>query len=304
MSSKRCLQGRPISGIVLLDKPVGITSNKALQITKAVFQARKAGHTGSLDNLASGLLPICFGAATKLSAFLLNADKHYLVTYKLGEVSATGDGEGEIICRRPVPPLDRGAIEQALARFHGDLQQVPPMYSALKHEGQRLYSLARQGITVDRPPRTVTIYKHRLISHQEDWIKAEVHCSKGTYIRTLAVDLGEVLGCGARVQALRRTGVGHYKDHMVSLETLRQDRDKGILDEHIQPPESVLHGYPDIHISASAAFYLSRGQATLVPHAPADGWVKLYANSNNFVGVGEVLEDGRIALRRLIGTLG
>ena len=301
MSTKWRLRGRPINGMVLLDKPLGITSNKALQITRALFQARKAGHTGSLDSLASGLLPICFGVATKLSAFLLNADKHYLVTYKLGEVSTTCDGEGEIICRRPVPNLDRSTVEKAMASLCGEILQIPPMYSALKYKGQRLYKLARQGVTVDREPRPVTIYNHHLIAFQDDWIKARVSCSKGTYIRTLAADLGEIIGCGARVEALRRIGVGAHSDKMVLLATLQQDHQEGILDKHMQPPEAVLDGYPDIHVSASAVFYLYRGEATRVQHdAPAHELVKLYVNDDQFIGVGQVLEDGRIASRRLI----
>ena len=263
MSVKRKTQGRPIKGIVLLDKPTGIGSNQALQIVKTLFRARKAGHTGSLDRLASGLLPICFGEATKLCGFLLNADKHYLVTYKLGETSTTGDAEGEIIRRARVPALDHKTIEDAMACLCGEIQQIPPMYSALKHKGIRLYKLAHQGITVDREPRTITIHRHELIAHRGDLIDARVHCSKGTYIRTLAEDFGNILGCGARVQELRRTGVGPYNDNMVTLEQLQQDRELGTLDCHIYPPESALKDYPDVHMPRASRFICVRASRYL-----------------------------------------
>ena len=199
-------QRRPVSGIVLLDKPVGWTSNAALQTVKRLYQAQKAGHTGSLDPLASGLLPLCLGEATKLSGVLLNADKTYRFTCRLGVTTATGDAEGEIIATRPVGPLSREQVEAALRRFTGVIQQTPPMYSAVKRDGQPLYKLARRGIEVERAPREVTVRELRLLRLEGGELECELRCSKGTYVRVLAADLGETLGCGAHVAALRRTG--------------------------------------------------------------------------------------------------
>ena len=209
MTTKTARIKRDVHGILLLDKPAGMTSNQALQATKRLLQARKAGHTGSLDPLATGLLPLCFGEATKVSQFLLEADKRYQVVLRLGESTNTYDAEGEVTAVRPVS-LDRARLEQALTRFRGGIDQIPPMYSAIKQEGQPLYKLARAGITVDRPPRRVQIHEIRLLDWQDSRLELEVACSKGTYIRSLAHDLGEVLGCGAHVAALRRLGTGGF----------------------------------------------------------------------------------------------
>ncbi|MGB5440817.1 MAG: tRNA pseudouridine(55) synthase TruB, partial [Gammaproteobacteria bacterium] len=201
---------RPVNGILLLDKPAGVTSNAALQIVKKLYRARKAGHTGSLDPLATGLLPICFGEATKISGFLLDADKDYLVTCKLGERTTTGDAEGEVEQRRPVERVTEKLVRKAMQGFIGDIEQIPPMYSALKHKGERLYKLARQGIEVERAPRQVTIFEMELTDFSLPEATFRVHCSKGTYVRTLIEDIGEVLGCGAHVIRLRRLGVGPF----------------------------------------------------------------------------------------------
>jgi tRNA pseudouridine55 synthase len=294
---------RNIDGILLLDKPAGITSNDALQGVKRLYRARKAGHTGSLDPLASGLLPICLGEATKISAFLLDADKHYWVACKLGERTATGDAEGEVLERRPVGDLDAPRVEEVLARFRGAIEQLPPMYSALKHQGQRLYKLARQGIEVERQPRPVMIHELVQLELEGDRLELEVRCSKGTYVRTLAEDIGEALGCGAHVNALRRLGVGPYDSpQMVTLDELRAvaREEPARLDEYLLPLESALAQWPGVSLSEDAAFYVRQGQPVLVAHAPASGWVRLYARGERFLGMGQVLDDGRVAPKRLM----
>lgn len=294
---------RNVDGIVLLDKPTGITSNDALQVVKRLFRARKAGHTGSLDPLASGMLPICLGEATKVSAFLLDADKYYRVSCKLGERTTTGDAEGEVVEVRPVAGISRQNVEEALAGFRGEIEQIPPMYSAVKHQGQRLYKLARQGVEVERQPRRIVIHELILRRYEEDLIEFDVRCSKGTYVRTLAEDIGEVLGCGAHVSELRRLGVGPYEESgMVSLDRLRELAEQGFepLDQLVLPIESALAQWPGVRLTEDAAFYLRQGQPVLVPHAPANGWVRLYGGRDRFLGMGEVLDDGRVAPRRLM----
>ena len=300
---RRRAKGRDINGILLLDKPSGITSNDALQRVKRLYFARKAGHTGSLDPLASGVLPICMGEATKISAFLLDADKHYRVRCQLGVRTSTGDAEGEVLETRAVGSYSPQQLEAVLQQFRGSIEQIPPMYSALKHQGQRLYKLARQGVEVERQPRSVQIHTLTLGGQGDDWIDIEVHCSKGTYVRTLVEDLGEQLGCGAHVSALRRTGVGPYDDsQLVSIATLEElkQRDPAAMDRLLLPIESALSQWPDVKLSSDAAFYLQQGQAVLVPHAPTSGWVRLYERDHTFLGMGEILDDGRVAPRRLM----
>jgi len=294
---------RDVNGILLLDKPVGLTSNRALQTVKRIFNARKAGHTGSLDPLASGVLPICMGEATKVSAFLLDADKRYRVRCRLGVRTATGDAEGETVETRAVDSYSRAQLESVLERFRGSIEQIPPMYSALKHQGQRLYKLARQGVEVERQPRPVEIYALLLTAQGDDWIEIEVHCSKGTYVRTLVEDIGERLGCGAHVCALRRTGVGPYDEAglvtIAMLEQLKQS-DLAAMDRLLLPIESALTQWPGVELSSDAAFYLQQGQPVLVPRAPTSGWVRLYERDHTFLGMGEILDDGRVAPRRLM----
>jgi len=300
---RRRVRGRDVNGILLLDKPSGITSNDALQQVKRLFFAKKAGHTGSLDPLASGVLPICMGEATKVSAFLLDADKRYEVRCQLGVKTATADAEGEVISTRPVENYSDAQIEAVLEQFRGPIEQIPPMYSALKHEGQRLYKLARQGLEVEREPRPVDIHGLVLTGRGDDWLDIAVHCSKGTYVRTLAEDIGEQLGCGAHVSALRRTAVGPYNDeHLVTLEQLQalKDEDKRATDDLLLPIESALTQWPDVRLSADAAFYLRQGQAVLVPRAPTSGWVRVYEGEHTFLGMGEILDDGRVAPRRMM----
>lgn len=296
-------QRRPVSGVLLLDKPVGWTSNAALQAVKRLYQAAKAGHTGSLDPLASGLLPICLGEATKLSGFLLNADKGYRFTCRLGVTTTTGDAEGEVVAVRPVGPLSRESMEAALRRFVGTIRQIPPMYSALKHNGQPLYKLARKGMEVERAPREVTVRELRLLHLDDEEFECELRCSKGTYVRTLATDLGEMLGCGAHVTALRRTVVEPFDAaRMVTLESLREWAEQGlaVLDTKLLPSDSAVTQWPAVRVGGDAAFYLRQGQPVLAPRAPSQGWVRLYQDEQRFFGIGEILDDGRVAPRRLL----
>mgnify|MGYP000049969231 CR=1 FL=1 len=295
---------RVVNGILLLDKPLSVSSNQALQRAKRLFHAQKAGHTGSLDPLATGLLPLCFGEATKMSSFLLDSDKRYDVTVRLGADTATGDAEGPILQERSTAHLTAEAIEHAMAPFRDEIEQVPPMYSAIKINGQPLYKLARRGETLERTPRRVQIYELNLRDWVDPYLRFSVHCSKGTYIRTLAQDLGEALGCGAHVAALRRTSVGQFRlDDARTFEQLEQARrtdDLHGLDRCLLPAESALNHWPELDVTAELAFYLIRGQPVQIPRAPREGWVRLYRCQNQFLGVGQILEDGRVAPRRLV----
>lgn len=295
-------KGRAIDGILLLDKPIGLTSNQALQRVKRLFDARKAGHTGSLDPLASGLLPICLGQATKVSGFLLNAGKRYQVVARLGQRTDTGDADGQVIEERPVPALDRGLVKRVLARFEGSQTQVPPMYSALKHQGQRLYKLARQGIEIERQPREIEIHGLELLSLEADALGLEVACSKGTYVRTLVEDIAQALGTVAHVIVLRRLGVGPYAEgRMYKLEELEALAEQGMerLDELLLPVDSALEHWPSVELGADSAYYLMQGQAVMAPGAPSSGKVRLYDEGHGFLGIGEVKLDGRVAPTRL-----
>lgn len=296
---------RDIDGIFLLDKPRGISSNAALQRVKRIFGARKAGHTGSLDVLASGLLPICFGEATKVCAYLLDADKRYASDFRLGAVTKTGDSEGEVVRLGSMANVDADAIERALAGFRGEIQQIPPMFSALKRDGQPLYKLARQGIDVERNPRAVTIYHLEATKIEGDLLSVEVACSKGTYIRTLAEDIGEVLMCGAHVSTLRRLQAGPYTlDDALSLDDLHEISARPDpytkLDALLLATDTALAALPDIHLSEESALNITRGQAVRVADAPHRGLVRLYRAGRQFIGVGTILDDGRIAPRRLM----
>ncbi len=300
---RRRKSGRNVRGILLLDKPLGITSNSALQDVKRLFKAQKAGHTGSLDPLADGLLPICFGAATKVSAFLLDADKHYQVRVMLGVTTTTADTEGDVLETKSVGGISESDIQRVISEFEGEIEQIPPMYSALKHKGERLYKLARDGIEVEREPRQVTIHEISMQGYNVPEFDLLVHCSKGTYIRTLAEDIGNRLGCGAHVTALRRTGVGPYTDDaMVTMEQIKQLDEEGFsaLDELLLPIDSALGSWPQVKLSPDGTFYLRQGQAVLVPNAPTEGMVRLYDADGGFMGVGEILDDGRVAPRRMM----
>ena len=303
MAKQRRLKGRPVDGILLLDKPVGLTSNAALQQVKRLYNAQKAGHTGNLDPLASGLLPICFGEATKMSAFLLDADKEYIGTCKLGVRTSSADAEGEVIETRAVPVLTRSRVEEVLESFLGDITQIPPMHSALKVQGQPLYKLAHQGIEVERQPRQVTIHALELLRLDGEELEIRVHCSKGTYIRTLAEDIGEALGCGAHLSALRRTLAGpfHLEDAVTleEIQTALADGDAAV-DALLLPMEEALADWPAVRLSENAAYYLGQGQAVMVPQAPTRGWVRLFNEGQRFLGVGNILDDGRVAPKRLV----
>ncbi len=298
-------KGRKVDGILLLDKPPSWTSNEALQQVKRLYRAAKAGHTGSLDPLATGLLPICLGNATKFSAYLLDADKHYQMRIRLGETTTTGDAEGELLETAPTEGIDAARVQAVLSQFQGEIEQLPPMYSALKHQGKRLYQLARQGIEVDRKPRKVTIHAIQLTAFALPECEFQVHCSKGTYIRTLAEDLGKALGCGAHVIGLRRTGVGPYREPeyaFIPLDRLKQQaaEDPAGLDALLLPLESALAHRPAVQLTEDAAFYLLQGQAVLVPQSPTEGLVRLYDPSNLFLGIGCILDDGRVQPKRLL----
>jgi tRNA pseudouridine55 synthase len=299
-------QGRNIHGIFLLNKSLCITSNAALQQIKRLFSARKAGHSGSLDPLATGMLPICFGEATKFAQFILDADKEYSVVAQLGVKTTTGDVEGEVVEQRPVGDISSSKLEQVLAEFRGPIEQIPSMFSALKHQGQPLYKLARQGIEVPRAARTVQIYELTLVAHDKDTLTLKVHCSKGTYIRTLIEDIGEKLGCGAHVIQLHRNTVGAFREEQMQTfeasETLKQSGGFPVLDGQLLSIDSLLSAWPEVHLAQASAYYLRAGQAVMVPNAPTQGWVRLYMNQGHFLGVGEVLDDGRIAPRRLVKT--
>lgn len=294
-----------INGILLLDKPIGISSNGALQRVKHLFGAKKAGHTGSLDPLATGMLPICFGEATKFSQYLLESDKQYRVKVKLGQKTTTGDAEGEVISTRPVTNMTLERLSLVLRRFTGEIQQIPPMFSAIKHQGKPLYELARQGVEIERAPRTVKIYSVRCDGLEQDTFNLDVHCSKGTYVRTLVEDVGEQLECGAYVAELRRVSVTPYQEaKMISfaaLEQLHKEYGFSALYQLLLPIESSVESLPIVKLTTSSAFYMRMGQPVMVPHLPTQGLVRIYTD-DGFLGVGEILDDGRVAPRRLIAT--
>jgi len=296
--------GRNVHGILLLNKPVGISSNAALQRVKRLFHARKAGHTGSLDVLASGLLPICLGEATKLSGFLLNADKFYQAEFTLGVTTTTGDACGSVKQTRPLIGITSEKINAAMKSFLGPIQQIPPMYSAIKQQGQALYKLAHQGKVVERSARSITIYDIEVVSLVDNRLCVDVHCSKGTYIRTLAEDFGEALGCGAYVSALHRTRVGDYHD-MLTFEILTRQPDFDSLDSLLLPMHTALSNWTSVWLTEELAYYVQQGQAVQLPQAPTSGLVKLFVGDKargSFIGIGHVLDDGRIAPRRLINA--
>lgn len=291
---------RAVDGLLLLDKPRGLTSNRALQTAKRLLRACKAGHTGSLDPIATGLLPLCFGEATKLSRFLLDADKRYSAVFRLGIATATHDSEGEVTGVRPVA-ASHAAVQRALAAFTGEMEQIPPMYSALKHGGRPLYELARAGIAVERAPRRVRVHELTLRRFEGDRLEVEIACSKGTYIRSLAHDIGEYLECGAHVSELRRLAVGALTvEDAVTLEMLARQATPDECAQALRPMDAMLAAIPGVRLTALAAHYLRRGQPVSVRHGEAPGWVRLYDDEQRFLGMGQVLDDGRVAPRRLL----
>lgn len=304
--ARRRNRGRQVDGVLLLDKPTGITSNAALQRVKRLFNANKAGHTGSLDPLASGMLPICLGEATKISGFLLSADKEYQASLRLGVTTDSADADGVVRQTRPVEAFADSRLREVLASFLGPISQIPPMHSAIKQNGQPLYKLAHQGIEVAREPREVTIHSLELLRHEGDALDIAVRSSKGTYIRTLAADIGEMLGCGAHITLLRRTGVGALDGHKMhsleSLEALVEQSGVAALDALLLDMDATLPDWPEVSLSADASFYLCQGQPVFVPQLQARGSVRLYAPERRFLGLGTVLDDGRVAPKRLLKT--
>jgi tRNA pseudouridine55 synthase len=300
-------RGRAVDGVLVVDKPTGMSSNDAVQRAKRLYRARKVGHTGSLDPLATGVLPLCFGEATKFSQFLLGSDKRYWARIKLGVRTDSGDADGHVVETRAVCGVTAERIEAALANFRGEIDQVPSMFSAVKHQGQPLYKLARQGIEVAREARRITIYSNELKRFAGDELELDIHCSKGTYVRTVAEELGEQLGCGAHVVELRRCMAGPYGEaDLVSFDLLERTLAEGghaALDALLLPTSSAVRDWPTVTLSEATAFYVRQGQPVIVAHAPADGWVRLLEGREAaFIGVGEILDDGRVAPRRLIAA--
>ncbi|EHY9870784.1 tRNA pseudouridine(55) synthase TruB [Vibrio vulnificus] len=303
-------KGRPIDGVILLDKPTGMSSNDALQKVKRLYFAEKAGHTGALDPLATGMLPICLGEATKFSQFLLDSDKRYRVIAKLGERTDTSDSDGDVVETRPVN-VTLETLEACIEKFRGESDQVPSMFSALKYQGKPLYEYARKGIEVPRESRKITVYEIILHRFEGDEVEMEVHCSKGTYIRTIVDDLGEMLGCGAHVTMLRRTGVAKYPyEKMVTLEQLNElvdnaNRDgvapREVLDPLLMPMDTAVEDLPEVNLIADLADMVMHGQAVQVLGAPTEGQLRLtMGEERRFIGVGEMNRDGKIAPKRLV----
>tara|TARA_B110000444_G_scaffold247977_1_gene271304 strand:- start:743 stop:1669 length:927 start_codon:yes stop_codon:yes gene_type:complete len=302
-------RGRPVDGILILDKPIGPTSNKALQAVKNLYFAAKAGHTGSLDPMATGVLPICFGEATKFSQYLLDADKIYKSTFLLGITTASGDAEGEEIERKSAALIDVDMIEKCLANFRGEIEQVPPMFSALKYNGTPLYKLARQGKEVERAARKVTIYQLDLCAFRPGELAeldVYIHCSKGTYVRSLAEEIGKGLDCGAHVTKLRRIKAGPFDEsisvNLEVLEILRAKGDCAQMDDLLMAPQLALGHLPEINLSEDSSFYMRQGQPVMVAGRLKEGLVRMSTEEGEFIGLGEVLDDGRVMPRRLIKT--
>ena len=304
-------KGRAVDGILVLDKPMGVTSNRALQGVKHLYNAAKAGHTGSLDPLATGVLPLCLGEATKFSQYLLDADKAYQSTFVLGSVTDTGDAEGKVLEERDASGLSEGDVVAALRQFEGEIEQIPSMFSAIKKDGQPLYKLARQGLEVERKPRLVVIKELQLRAFRggdRPEVDIYMECTKGTYVRSLAEDLGRVLGCGAFVSVLRRTRSGPFsiEDSIApgALEAIRDTGGFDAIDALLLPADAALGELPLVSLSESGGFYIRQGQPVMVPNAPRGGIVRVALHSGEFLGVGEMLDDGRVAPRRLIVTGG
>ncbi|UTZ27180.1 tRNA pseudouridine(55) synthase TruB [Vibrio campbellii] len=303
-------KGRPINGVILLDKPTGISSNDALQKVKRIYFAEKAGHTGALDPLATGMLPICLGEATKFSQFLLDSDKRYRVIAKLGERTDTSDSDGEVVETRPID-VNLEKLEACIDTFRGESDQVPSMFSALKYQGKPLYEYARKGIEVPRESRKITVYEIVLHRFEGDEVEMEVHCSKGTYIRTIVDDLGEMLGCGAHVTMLRRTGVAKYPyEKMVTLEQLNElleqaHRDevapKELLDPLLLPMDTAVEDLPEVNLNAELTNLVQHGMPVQVLGAPEGTPIRMTSGEDNlFIGVAEVNDDGKVAPKRLV----
>lgn len=310
---RRSRRGRALNGVLILNKSAGMTSNRALQITKRLFDAQKAGHTGALDPLATGVLPICFGEATKFSQYLLDADKTYQVRAQFGVTTTTLDSEGEEVDSKDASSLKQSEVESALQSFRGEIQQIPPMYSALKVEGKPLYELAREGKNIERKPRDISIYRLELLEFSPG-SKAEalfeVECSKGTYVRSLVADIGDALGVGAHVTALHRPAAGPYDESQaVTLQTLeleKGDAAADCLDHYLLPEYSPVESFPAVELDAGSAEFFIQGQAVIVSQVYRFGAegdiVRVFVEDGQFLGVAEVSDDARILPRRLIAN--
>lgn len=311
-------KGRPIDGVLLLHKPAGMTSNRALQIAKRLFFAEKAGHTGSLDPLATGVLPLCFGESTKFSQFLLDADKGYRSTFRLGATTTTCDADGEVITEVSTENLTKERVETALKEFLGDILQVPPMYSALKHQGQPLYKMARQGLEIERQPRAVTIHRIELLDFRSGVaaeVDVEIRCTKGTYIRSIAQDLGAALGCGAHVKTLHRCAAGLFEESQtVTLESLEATFEAGgyeALDACLLSPDAPVASLPAIYLPEQSGYYFRLGNPVMDPQAYRLGdqgdIVRVFLTSEEtaeslFLGLGELTGEGLVAPKRIIAN--
>lgn len=288
-----------VNGILLLDKPRGMTSNAALQKAKRLLKVKKAGHTGSLDPMATGLLPLCLGEGTKVSKFLLEADKRYWTTLQLGQETTTGDAEGEVTEQAPVQ-VTQTDVRAVLERFLGEIEQVPSIYSAIKKGGEPLYKKARRGEQVEAPKaRRVTIHQLTLLGLEGDRLELDIHCTKGTYIRTLAMDIGRALGCFAHLAELRRTASGPFRiEDAVTMDTL-EGESPAERQGHLLPVDAALEGFPAVELGETSAYYLLQGQPVMVPRVPEGQYLRLYDEEGKFLGVGATLADGRVAPKRL-----
>jgi tRNA pseudouridine55 synthase len=300
---RKSVRGRNVCGILLLDKRAGASSNGVLQELKRLYRARKAGHTGSLDPIATGLLPICFGDATKLSSYFLDADKRYFATLRLGVSTTTADSEGEPLETRPVV-VSADDLEKSLVAFRGEIEQIPPMYSALKKDGKPLYKLAREGKVVDRLPRAMNVYKLTGEMLEQDSATLSISCSSGFYVRQLAHDLGERLGCGAHLTGLRRLGVGglnianSYTVDQLAMLGSDEERDACML-----APDQAIGHVPAVSVIPNAAFYFCRGEQVRTQERVAPGRVRVYDENGQFLGIGEVMPDFNVAPRRLFASI-
>ncbi|MEG3133289.1 tRNA pseudouridine(55) synthase TruB [Rouxiella sp. T17] len=303
-------RGRDIHGVLLLDKSLGLSSNDALQKVKRLYNANRAGHTGALDPLATGMLPLCLGEATKFSRFLLDSDKRYRVIARMGQRTDTSDAEGQIISERPVT-FTQAQLDEALESFRGETQQIPSMYSALKYQGRKLYEYAREGIEVPRESRSITVYELQFIRWEGEEVELEIHCSKGTYIRTIVDDLGEKLGCGAHVTFLRRLQVATYPfERMVTMDQLNaliaQAEAEGVeprtlLDPLLLPMDSPCEDFPEVNLLPVVAAYVKQGQPVQASGAPLSGLVRMTeGEERKFIGVAEIDDQGRVAPKRLV----
>lgn len=297
---------RPVDGIVLLDKPIGLSSNQALQRVRRLFRAAKAGHTGALDPLATGMLPLCLGEATKFSQFLLDADKRYITCIQLGKRTTTGDREGDVLTDLPVPDLTDEALESVLNRFRGEIEQIPPMYSALKHEGKPLYEYARQGIVIERKRRQVTISDLTLLSRTADTLTLDIRCSKGTYIRTIGEDIGEMLGCGAHLHSLHRVSTAGYSaENMLTLEAFETIAEQGedALDALLLPMDTAVEHLDKVFFSPEQTKDMMFGRSVPNETLLMDGsLVRLYDQmTQRFLGLG-ILKESIIRPHRLVNT--